>query len=289
MRCALRGTLAAIALAGALAAPAAAADVSERNGLIIGGGALAVFAYGKAKWWSEGFSGDFRSRKEGWFGSETYAGGADKLGHAWGTYVGTRALARTFEWAGNDEGAALRLAAWSALGTYMAIEVLDGYSRRWTFSREDALANAAGAGIAVLLERDPALDRLVDLRLLYTPPRRSSDSRTIDPLSDYTGQTYLLVVKAAGVPALRDRPVWRYLEVAAGYGARRFDDGPDARPGRTRNLYLGISLNLSEVLARTAGRDEAPPGWGRRLASGVLEVVQVPGTFVPLARHHASP
>jgi hypothetical protein len=302
MRSTIRRRLAGIALAAGLAASSAAAsqeiaqaeprsasDVRARTGLIIAGGSLAVFAYGKAKWWQDGFSAGFRARSEGWFGGDTYAGGTDKLGHGWGSYVGTRALARAFEWAGNDEASALRLAAWSAFGTYMAIEVLDGYSRRWTFSGEDAIANAAGAGLAVLLERNPALDRLVDLRLLYTPPRRLAHSRKFDPLSDYTGQTYLVVLKATGVPELRNHPLLRYFELAAGYGARGFEDGPEARAGRTRNLYVGISLNLSEALARSAFRDTPPTDWTRRATTGLLEVTQVPGTFVPLARHHRSP
>jgi hypothetical protein len=269
--------------------PPSAAELRTRNTLIIAGGSLAVFAYGKAKWWQDGFTSDFRSRKEGWFGADTYAGGTDKLGHGWGTYIGTRALARAFEWAGNDDASALRLAAWSAFGAYLAIEVLDGYSRRWTFSREDAIGNAAGAGLAVLLERNPELDRLVDLRLLYTPPRREARARKFDPLSDYTGQTYLVVLKAAGVPELHSHPLLRYLELAVGYGARGFEDGPEARTGRTRNLYVGVSLNVSELLSRTAFRDAEASSWTRRATNGLLEVVQVPGTFVPLARHHSSP
>ena len=266
--------------------PLTASDVRVRTALLLGGGGLAVFAYGKEKWWSDGFTDSFRARKEGWFGRETYAGGADKLGHAYGTYIGTRGLARALEWAGNDERSALRIAAWSALGAYTAIEVLDGYSRRWTFSREDALANAAGVGAAILLERYPGLDRLMDFRLLYMP---RDDSHSFAPLSDYSGQTYLLVFKAAGVPELRAHPALRYLEVSAGYGARGFDDGPEARAGRSRSLYLGISLNLAEVLSRTAFRDTAPSDWKRRATNGLLEVWQPPATVVPLARSRSSP
>ena len=294
MRPGLRASLVAVVLAASAPImasgqdePLTASDVRARTALLLGGGSLAVYAYGKAKWWSDGFTDDFRARKEGWFGRETYAGGSDKLGHAYGTYIGTRGLARALEWAGNDERSALRIAAWSALGAYTAIEVLDGYSRRWTFSREDALANAVGVGAAILLERDPALDRLIDIRLLYTPAR--DDSRSFAPLSDYSGQTYLLVFKAAGVPELRALPVLRYLEVSAGYGARGFDDGPEARAGRSRSLYLGISINLAEVLSRTAFRDTAPSDWRRRAANGLLEVWQPPGTVAPLARSRSSP
>ncbi len=53
-----------------------------RNAAVIGGGILLVGAFGAAKWWDEGFTGEFRTQKEGWFGQNTPYGGADKLGHA---------------------------------------------------------------------------------------------------------------------------------------------------------------------------------------------------------------
>jgi len=261
-------------------APELASDLRWRNTLIIGGGGLAVFLYGQNKWWGEGFTGNFRTTNEGWFGNGTYAGGADKLGHAWGTYLATRAVARTLEFAGNEPADALRLATWSALGAYTAIEVLDGYSKQYRFSKEDAIANAAGAGLAVLLEKRPALDRLLDFRLHY----RRSPNAAFDPLSDYSGQTYLLVLKAEGIPQLRSHPVLRYVEFAAGYAARNFDEEPERRETRSRNLYFGISLNLSALLDDTAFRDTPRSSWTRRLTNGALEVVQVPGTGV-YARH----
>lgn len=258
------------------------AQVRTRNLAIIGGGGLALYLYGKKKWWGEGFGGKFKSENEGWFGRNTYAGGADKLGHAYGSYVGTRLLARALEWAGNDEAGALKLAAWSVLGAYTSVEVLDGFSRQWRFSREDALINAVGTGFAVLVEKYPALDRLVDFRVQYTPSAEGGS--TFNPFGDYSGQIYLLALKATGVPALRSHSVLRYFELAFGYGAQGFDDGQEFRAGRSRNLYVGISLNLSEVLGRTAFRDAEPSNWGRRATNGFLEVVQVPGTAA-LAKH----
>jgi hypothetical protein len=258
------------------------AQVRTRNLAIIGGGGLALYLYGKKKWWGEGFTRKFKSENEGWFGRNTYAGGADKLGHAYGSYVGTRLLARAFEWAGNDEAGALKLAAWSVLGAYTSVEVLDGFSRQWHFSREDALINAVGTGFAVLVEKYPALDRLVDFRVQYTPSAEGGS--TFNPFGDYSGQIYLLALKATGVPALRSHSVLRYFELAFGYGAQGFDDGQEFRAGRSRNLYVGISLNLSEVLGRTAFRDAEPSNWGRRATNGFLEVVQVPGTAA-LAKH----
>lgn len=254
--------------------PPSPAELRWRNTLILGGGSLAVWLYGKQNWWNEGFTGNFRSTSEGWFGHGTYAGGTDKLGHAWGTYLGTRALARALELAGNDEAASLRIATWSALGAYTAIEVLDGFSRKYRFSHEDAAANALGAGLAVFLERNPDWDRLLDFRLHYKP----SPGSGFDPFGDYSGQTYLLVLKASGVPALRNHRFLRYLELAVGYGARGFEEKHSLRDERFRSAYIGISINLAQLLDDTAFREQARPSWTQRATRGFLEVIQPPGT-----------
>lgn len=244
---------------------------------IAGAASVGVYLYGKKKWWSEGFTDDFKTENEGWFGQSAYAGGADKLGHFYGNYLSTRLLARTFEWVGNDPRTSLVFAAGTVLTVFTGIEVLDGFSKEWEFSKEDQVANMLGVGAAYALERYPALDRVFDIRLHYVPDR----GRDFDPFGDYSGQTYLLVAKASAFPALRSRPALRYLELAAGYGVRGLE-GP--MEGRARNFYFGVSLNLAELLNDTAFRDTPHSSWTRRLTTGLLEVVQVPGT-VAAAKH----
>jgi hypothetical protein len=249
-----------------------------RNAAVIGGGILLVGAYGAAKWWQDGFTGDFRVQKEGWFGQNTSSGGADKLGHAFSAYVGTRLVAQAFTAMGNAPEPARRLAAWSTLAVMLGIEVLDGYSKKYAFSREDALMNVVGVGIGYLMERNREVDNLLDFRLLY----RKSEGSSFDPAGDYSGQTYLLVAKASGVPALRGNSVLRYFELAAGYGTRGYQSPPGVE--RERNLYFGISVNLSEVLAQTVFRGAKERGVGQRATDLFLEFVQVPGTAA-LAPH----
>lgn len=242
-----------------------------RTAGLMGGGALALALYGRAKWWDQGFQSTLSSEHEGWFGQRTYSGGADKLGHFYMNYAGTRLMARALGWAGNPPDTALRMAAVYTLGTFAAIEVLDGYSKQWNFSREDMVMNAAGAGFGVLLESHPALDRVLDFRILYKPSREEGAS--FDPFGDYSGQKYLLVAKAGGVPALHQHRWLRYVEVAAGYGTRGYNR--DIGQYGTRSLYLGVSFNLAELLN---GSPRQPPGRLQRAASTALEFVQVPGT-----------
>ena len=269
--------------AGDIAQPAAAgktdeSSITKRNLSLIVAEALAVAWYGKQNWWQDGFSGDFQTVREGWFGQDTMSGGADKLGHFYTNYVGTRLLARAFTHFGNGADRALLLGAAVALGSMTAVEVVDGYSQRWRFSREDALMNVLGTAAGILLERSPRLDQLVDLRVHYLPSDVGGDK--FDPFGDYSGLTYLVAFKATGMPQLRARPVMRYLEFSIGYGTRNYRESrPDLLGQRRRQVYMGVSLNLAELLGATVYR--GPRGAGRRqVAETVFEYVQVPGTAV---------
>lgn len=260
-------------------------DRNFRTGALIIGGVGGVLAYGSKNWWQDGFTGDFRTVDEGWFGQDTYAGGADKLGHAYFSYAGTRLLRHAFEWAGNDKDTSIILSAATVLGTLAAVETLDGFSEKWKFSKEDLIMNVLGTGLGLVFEKNKQLDDLIDLRLQYWP---SSDARRLNqksPISDFSGQTYLMVVKASGMPQLRSHSVMRYLELAAGYGSRGYEPNEGTPfPDRHRNLYFGISLNISEILGNTLFKDSEKKSRSQKITDTVLEYVQIPGTAA-LAPH----
>ena len=248
-----------------------------RTGAVVTGAAVGLAVYGSRRWWRDGLSGNFQTVREGWFGADTELGGADKLGHAFSNYVGTRALAWAFREMGHDRDRALRLGLITTVGAFTAIELIDGYTKRWRFSHEDFLMNIAGAGLAYLTETHPELDALIDFRLLYRPSKEYGTRSSFDPTSDHSGQTYLLVLKGSGMPALRDRTPWRYLELAIGYRARAFEGVPwDQVATPSRHLYVGISLNVSELLDAAVFRGSS--GRVARATRGILEFVQVPGT-----------
>jgi hypothetical protein len=251
--------------------------LQRRNRLIIGGGAALVAAYGFHNWWDSGFGGGFDTADEGWFGGATDFGGADKLGHLYGNYAGVRLLTPLFEMAGNSRAASVSLALWSTLGVYTAVEVIDGFSRSWEFSAQDALANAAGAALGHALETHPEYDAMLDLRIDYRRSPRSSD---FDPFGDYSAQKYLLVVKADGFAGLRENGFLRYVEIAVGYGTRGYGGaGP-----HHRDTYVGLSLNLARLLAdgAYAGRMHSTPF--QRASDRLFELVQFPGIVYARSR-----
>lgn len=250
-------------------------ELERRNRNVLIGGGLLVGWYGATHWWKDGLTGNFRTAGEGWFGRDTYAGGADKMGHLFISYAGTRLRARGFESLGNSPEDALWLGAAATFGTLLAIETVDGFSRKWRFSHEDLAMNAAGTALGILFERSPQLDKLLDFRLMYRPSRTGGRGSSFDPVGDYSGQTYLLVVKAAGVPALNQSAPLRYLELAVGYGSRGYGEVPAAL--RDRRAYFGISLNLSGILDDTLFRRDRNSG-AARVTRTALEFFQAPGT-----------
>jgi hypothetical protein len=251
-------------------------QVRLRTWGIILGSAAAVGLYGQQNWWQDGFDGRFKQQNEGWFGQNTYSGGADKLGHFFMSYAGTRLSSSAFEWAGNTPEDSLKLAALATFGILSGVEILDGFSKNWKFSKEDAVVNALGAGAGILMEKNPQLDRLLDIRLLYWPSKEGG--RDFDPFGDYSGQRYLLVAKASGVPVLREHPVLRYLEVAVGYGTRGYSDSPRGESDNPqRHVYFGLSLNIAEILNKTVFNSPTPSRT-QRVTDAFLEFVQVPGT-----------
>jgi hypothetical protein len=249
-----------------------------KNAALIGGIGATVAYYGANSWWEDGFSGSFRTVDEGWFGQNTYAGGADKAGHIFFTYTGARLLTRGFEAIGNDPRGALRLGTWTSLGVMTAVEVIDGFSKEFRFSMEDAVANAIGAAFAVLTEVNPRIDALLDFRLLY---QQSDDAERVgetDPLADYSGQTYLLALKADGIPRLRKVPVLRYLELQVGYNTRGYEPNDGETNDPHRRIYYGIGINLSRLLSDTVFRGDLKGGKIQRGADTVLEYLQIPWT-----------
>lgn len=247
-------------------------QIRFRTRALMWGGAGAVALYGATTWWRAGVSGRFRASNEGWFAQSTYAGGADKLGHLYSAYLGTRLLTLGYQWAGNDRQHSGNLAAATTLGTLMAVELMDGFSKQYRFSLQDALMNTAGVGFGVLMERYPALDKLIAFRLRYWP----SQGATFDPVDNYSGQTYLFVLKAAGIPALQHTVVLRYLELAVGYGSRGYESRNPA--DHSRHVYVGLSLNLSQILNDTVFRGERHGDGAQRTTDTFLKYVQVPGT-----------
>ena len=279
----------------------------RRTQLLISSYIAGVGLYGYLAWWSKDVTrnietddgdflrtetvsnrtSDFHVNNEGWFDLDTPNGGADKLGHAYSSYVSTRLMTQGFKWAGYSRQRAAKLAGLTTGAVMLGVEVMDGFTVEYGFSKEDLVMNLSGVGIGTLLELYPQWDDVFDIRFLYWRSDHAKQLGERDPISDYSGQTYLLVTKASGIPALRDHQFLRYFELAIGYGSRGYQPTPgkyEPQFPKERNLYYGISINLSQLLNDFMfGADKLSRS--QYVTEGILEYIQVPGTAL-LMEHH---
>lgn len=239
---------------------------------------LALYGWVTLAWYVRTTDSDsLNFHDEGWFGRDTYAGGADKLGHAWGTYVVTRGTSQLLQAGGWSRRGSILAGGGLSLAFFTFAEIKDGYKEEYGFSVGDEIFDVIGAVGGVLLELYPDLDRRLDFRISYFPSsayiaRLETDGPFNSP-EDYSGQTMLLAYHLGSIEALVERASWtRYLDVSVGYqtrGYRPLIDGSE----RSQELFVGASLNLQGVLDRVVRR----PG-----AAGVVhfitEMYQVPYT-----------
>lgn len=232
------------------------------NTAVIGG----VTAYGLLFW---GYGeGDPRVVSEDWFGINTKHGGADKLGHVYTCYLGTMAFAALCERWGFEPADASRHGALSSMTAMTMMEVGDMFTQGG-FSFEDLTMDAVGAALGYLRRTDPVLRSRLDFRAEYLPSKGFLDAGGDDFLTDYAGYKYLLALRADGFENLSPR--WlKYFELHAGYFTRGYEKYDlEEHTRRTRNIYLGVGINLSHLLEKQ----------GRHTAASVLSYYQLPHTY----------
>lgn len=220
------------------------------------------------KSWNWG-SSEFRFNSEGWFGEDTGSMGMDKLGHAYTTYLMSEYLTQRILQEAEDPRGAAFTAAILAMGLQTYVEIFDGFSGDHGFSNEDMVADAAGAIFSVLRSTVPGMADKLDFRMEYIP----SGNAKVSPVSDYSGQKYLLALKLSGFEKLEETPL-KFLELQAGYYARGFTDEEEANGDELRREpYVAVGINLQQVFARW---DSVPS----LVVQRGLEYVQVPYTYI---------
>lgn len=221
--------------------------------------------------WDWGSSKTFKVNDEGWFGEDTGSGGADKLGHAFSSYAMTNLLADRLEYKGRSPERAARNAALTTQAVMFYVEIFDGYSGDHGFSKEDMVMNALGSGLAYARAAVPGLRELIDFRLEY----EASGYKGYRPLSDYSGQKYVLALKLSGIRGL-NQSFLRHFELQTGYYTRGFSKEEKADGlTRQRHQFVGIGLNLNQLLFgnRTSRENEL-----RNAGRLFFEHIQVPYT-----------
>jgi len=235
---------------------------------------LAFLTYGVFFWdWGGGVSG-FNFIDEGWFGSNTYAGGVDKLSHMHSHYVIDRAVYYFYRRSGISHDESLKSAYIMASLLGLLVEVGDGFSH-YGFSLNDIIANQIGATLGHILNQNAYLDELIGFQMRWWK-ENSPSSEGSDPLGDYNNEKFVFNVRMAAIPTLRDFIGTRYLNMDLGYYARGFKT-TDPHEEKVRTLFVGASINMGQLIHDLFPKSEFAYG-----VSAVTRYYQLPYTSVEI-------
>jgi hypothetical protein len=219
---------------------------------------------------------------EGGFGLDTYAGGADKLGHMFSNYTIARGSMQILRGTGWGDVTSSIVSTGLTLSFFTMLEIKDGYHRGFGFSWGDMVANATGNVLAQLTENVPVLDAMFDVRLEYQPTpefvQMLVENGAVDAAEDYSGQTFMLVYHLGSLPVLTEELGldWpRYFDLALGFQALnylpRLND-PN-RPPQQR-IFVGMSINLQQILREVFYPREEVGRWEPKKTKGSAEVAE---------------
>lgn len=186
----------------------------------------------------------------------------DKVGHAATAYNIAAIQSDVLRWGGVRPGTSALIGTGVALGFMTMIEIMDGHSVHWGFSKGDMLANMAGC---LLFEGQHLMwgEQRVSLKFSYHgtifPQYYPAELGTNLPqrmLKDYNGQTYFLSFNIASfLPASSNFPRW--LNVSVGYGAEgmigafknptEINGRPIPEFQRYRQWYLSFDTDLYRI------------------------------------------
>ena len=196
---------------------------------------------------TDGATHSYHFAHEGWFGENTYVGGADKASHFVSFEIISRELSTGFQYLGfSRRQADIGGFAVSSL-TGLANELCDG-AIKYGFSYEDLIMDVLGAGTAVLTSATETRD-LIGFRFGILPgPVIPADEDNLGTGRDYSHEIYTADLKLGGLArrlGVADK-VARFVLVSTTYGVNGYPYGSPEQ--RQRLIGLEVGINFAEIL-----------------------------------------
>ncbi len=249
--------------------------LNENNVKYINYGIPLVFATYGILFWDWGTVDGFRVRDEGWFGPNTYAGGADKFAHMYSHFLINRASYDLYRSNGLSHQQSLKHSFILASTVGLLIEVGDGISH-YGFAVNDLISDMVGVGLGHLLNSNPYLDELIGFQLYWwnnTKDPEHKGKKFNDPIDDYNNQKYIINLRFAAIPFLRSNYLTRYINFDTGMYSRGTIEPGSSTASSARTIYYGLSLNITQLLT-----DLFPKSDYAYYGSRVTKYYQPPGT-----------
>lgn len=211
----------------------------------------------------------------------------DKVGHATTAYTIALIQHDLMRTCGVKEGPSILIGSLSGLGYMSIIEIMDGFSTHWGFSKGDMLANLIGTGLFAAQQKWWGEQR-AGLKFSfhgtifssYNPSELGNNWKS-KLLKDYNGQTYWLSFNIKSfLPSGSGFPVWANL--ALGYGAEGML-GANSNPAivngrqipefkRYRQFYIAPDADLFRIQSSTLYNDAAYATRFLKIPSPALEL-----------------
>jgi hypothetical protein len=226
--------------------------------------------------WSETPDFSFHTTNEGYFGRDTYAGGADKASHFVSYYGVSRIMTGVYEVLDLPREPSYSLAFVTSSLAGLATEIGDG-TNKYGFSYEDLVIDVFGAASAYVIARY-GLDDMLGFRAGLVPaPDTPPQYETAGIGKDYSNEIYTADFKLAGLARRVDRNFGpaRFLLLSLTYGVKGYPYALEEL--RERQVGLEVGLNVAEA-ARAIGVPENR-WWGKMLLI-VLDILRFPYTAI---------
>ncbi len=190
----------------------------------------------------------------------------DKAGHAYSAYNAGKYSIDMLKWAGYTNRQAAIAGPLYGYLYQSTIEVFDGFSAGWGFSKGDILANTIGTGL-VMGQALAWNEQRISVKLSFLPTSFSKARTDVlgrnlveNLFKDYNGQTYWLCVNPKSFAPKSNWPSW--LDISLGYGATGMYGGEDniwesdgtwlirydySSTPRRMKFYLAPDINLEKL------------------------------------------
>jgi uncharacterized protein YfiM (DUF2279 family) len=218
----------------------------------------------------------FRFASEGWFGPNTYAGGADKAAHFVNYTILSKEMAYMYQRLGYSNSASVWLGFGSSVLEGLANEFGDGFNR-YGFSWGDATMDITGSAASALILATSTEDLFGFRNGFLLPKSMATCCQVPGKGRDYSYGIYTVDLKLAGVGrrlGLNIGPL-RYLYFSVTYGSKFYPSGPPDL--RERQVGFEIGLNFEQILDSLGVSRERWWGYGLHV---ILDNIRFPFTSV---------
>ncbi len=169
---------------------------------------------------------------------------ADKLGHAYFSFLISDLLGKSLQWAGVEKRSAF---IWSGIGSLLFqtyVEVEDGFRPSLGFSISDEVSNIIGAFLPYVREKFDVL-KVVNFKISMFPSEKFKSGAHRFIVDDYESLYFWLGFDVSEILGVKFLKFWAFdlFDLAVGYGVK----GINWKGEGKREIFLSIDYDFTKI------------------------------------------